>query len=127
MASNDSSGVTIKPERYDPKPNTSSQYPTAWRLVIVLLSLALGTLLMAIDTTIISVGIPRISTDFKALNDVGWYGSGYLITLTAFQPVSGNVYRMFHPKVVYMVFIVIFEGIQALHKSFLWIPSYRAF
>ncbi|MCJ1397654.1 hypothetical protein MMC11_000850 [Xylographa trunciseda] len=86
------------------------QYPTSWRLVMTLLALALGTLLMALDTTIISVAIPKISTEFKALNDVGWYGSGYLITLTAFQPVSGNAYRMFHPKVVYMAFIVVFEA-----------------
>ncbi|KAF7916838.1 uncharacterized protein EAE98_010560 [Botrytis deweyae] len=36
-----------------------------------------------------SVTIPKISTEFKALDDVGWYGSGYLITLTAFQPLQG--------------------------------------
>lgn len=77
---------------------------------MILLSLALGTLLMAIDTTIISVAIPKISTEFKALKDVGWYGSAYLITLTAFQPVTGNAYKMFNPRIVYIVFIIIFEG-----------------
>ena len=94
----------------DIEADTGNQYPTAWRLGFILLSLALSTLLMAIDTTIISVAIPKISTDFKALNDVGWYGSAYLITLTAFQPVTGNAYRMLNPKSVYVVFIVIFEG-----------------
>ena len=88
----------------------STGYPTGWRLVVILMSLALGTLLMALDTTIISVAIPKISTEFQALQDVGWYGSGYLITLTAFQPVTGNAYRLFDPKLVYLGSIVIFEG-----------------
>lgn len=88
----------------------SNQYPMGWKLTIVLLSLSLGTLLMAVDTTIISVAIPMIATEFDALKDVGWYGSGYLITLTAFQPVTGNAYRMFHPKLVYLTSILIFEG-----------------
>ena len=103
--------VVVAEENHGGSLGGVAQYPTSWRLVVILLALALGTLLMALDTTIISVAIPKISTEFKALNDVGWYGSGYLITLTAFQPVSGNAYRMFHPKAVYMVFIVVFEGI----------------
>ena len=85
-------------------------YPTAWRLVMILLSLTLGTLLIAIDTTVISAAAPKISTEFKALNDVGWYGSAYLITLTAFQPISGTFYKLFHPTAVYVVSIVLFEG-----------------
>ena len=45
---------------------------------LLLTSLWLGTLLVAIDTTIISVAIPRISSDFKALDQIAWYGSTYL-------------------------------------------------
>ena len=87
-----------------------TSYPTGLKLAIILLSLSLGTLLVALDTTIISVAIPKISTEFKALDQVGWYGSAYLITLTAFQPITGNMYKSFNPKWVYSVFIVIFEG-----------------
>ena len=61
-------------------------YLTFWRLGLVTASLYLGTLLVAIDTTIISVAIPRISSSFLALDDVGWYGSGYLLNVTACQP-----------------------------------------
>ena len=87
-----------------------SEYPRAFRLSLILLSLFLGTFLVAIDTTIISVAIPKISTQFHALNDVGWYGSTYLITITAFQPAGGTIYKLYNPKCVYVTAIVVFEG-----------------
>lgn len=93
----------------------SHEYPTYWHLAIILLSLALGTLLVAIDTTIISVAIPKISTDFNALDQIGWYGSAYLLTLTALQPMFSNVYKFFHAKAVYLMCILIFEGMQDKH------------
>lgn len=86
------------------------EYPTKWRLLLILCCLILGTFLVAIDTTIISVAIPSISTDFHALVDVGWYGSVYLMTLTAFQPTMGKIYALFPPKIVYLISIAIFEG-----------------
>jgi hypothetical protein len=89
---------------------TTYDYPKGIALVSTLLSLALGTFLMALDTTIITVAIPEISTHFNALDQVGWIGSAYLITLTAFQPIAGNLYKSFDPKIVYLGFMLIFEG-----------------
>ena len=86
------------------------QHPAGLRLATILLSLFLGTFLVAIDTTIVSVAIPKISTQFNALDDVGWYGSAYLITITAFQPAGGTIYKLFHAKIVYLSAIVVFEG-----------------
>ena len=88
----------------------SDQYPPRGKLALIILCLSLGSLLVAIDTTIISVAIPKISTDFNALNDIGWYGSAYLATLTAFQPTMGTVYKVFSPNVAYLGSILIFEG-----------------
>jgi MFS family permease len=88
------------------------EYPTTARLTVVLLSLFLGTFLVAIDTTIVSVAIPEISTQFHALNDVGWYGSAYLIALTAFQPAGGIIYKLFDAKYVYLTAIIVFEGMS---------------
>ena len=65
------------------------------KLGLVIASLYLGTLLVAIDTTIITVAVPKISTVFKALDDIGWYGSGYLLTVTACQPSFGKVFKFF--------------------------------
>lgn len=86
------------------------EYPIGSKLTFILLSLFLGTFLVDIDTTIVSVAIPKISTQFRALDDVGWYGSAYLITLTALQPAGGTIYKLFNPRVVYLSAIVVFEG-----------------
>lgn len=86
------------------------QYPTGWRFALVITSLVCGILLVAIDNTIIAVAVPKISTDFKALDDVGWYGSAYLLTETALQPTLGNFFKYFDVKLLYLISMVIFEG-----------------
>lgn len=90
--------------------SSSSYHIPSWRSGLILLSLWLGTLLVAIDTTIIGTAIPKISSDFKALTQVGWYGSAYMLTLTAFQPIYGNVYKFFNVKVVFLASIILFEA-----------------
>ena len=82
----------------------------SWRLGIILFSLSLGMLLLALDITVIATAIPRISTDFEALNDLGWFGSTYLLSMTASQPIFGNVYKLFNVKIAYLASVVIFEG-----------------
>ena len=94
-------------------PSSTANHLTSWRTGLILLSLWLGTLLVAIDTTIIGTAIPKISSDFKALTQVGWYGSAYMLTLTAFQPIYGTVYKFFNVKLVFLAAIAIFEGRQA--------------
>jgi MFS family permease len=86
-----------------------------WRQVMIIFSLCVGTLLVAIDTTIIAVAVPRIASDFGVLGDVGWYGSAYLLTVTAFQPAFGSIYRDFDPKRTYLTSIVLFEGTVVAH------------
>jgi hypothetical protein len=39
----------------------------------VLLSLVLVIFLMMLDTSIVATAIPRITTQFHSLDDVGWY------------------------------------------------------
>ena len=68
-------------------------YLSGWRLGVVKTCLFFGSFLIALDTTIINVAIPQITTDFRALDDAAWYGTAYLITLTAFQAVYGSMYQ----------------------------------
>ncbi|KAL9608974.1 MAG: hypothetical protein Q9167_006225 [Letrouitia subvulpina] len=93
-AMDDEQGIS-SPETSEP-PALAASYPAGWKLYIILVALLLGTLLVAIDNTIIAVVIPKVTTTFKALNSVGWYGSTYLMTVTAFQPTFGNLYKLFH-------------------------------
>ena len=96
-------------------PGTTERYPSGWRLYIIIVALLLGTLLVAIDNTIIGVVIPRITTIFNDLEDVGWYGSAYLLTVTALQPIFGNLFKFFRVKIVYLVSVAIFEGNPTTH------------
>ncbi|KAL8825030.1 MAG: hypothetical protein Q9191_004663 [Dirinaria sp. TL-2023a] len=99
------------PERTAEERQDESQYPTGLNRILIMVSLMLGTTIMSLDTTIVSIAIPKISTQFHALDDVGWYGAAYLMTLTAITPVAANFYKYFDPKAVYLISIVIFEGL----------------
>lgn len=61
-------------------------YPTGAKLGIIVASLCLSVFLMALDNTIIATAIPRITDHFKALDDVGWYGSGKYNTAQSAKP-----------------------------------------
>lgn len=86
------------------------KYLSLWRLAIVTFSLALATFLLAVDVYIVSIAVPEISAVFHSLDDVAWYGSAYLLTLTAFQPIMGYFYRYFDVRATYLISIAVFEG-----------------
>jgi hypothetical protein len=98
-------------ESATPNGNTDdSKYPSGTKLALLTLGLAMATFVVALDNTIIATAIPRITTEFNALNDVGWYGSSYLLTTTSLQPSFGKVYAYFDVKWVYLSALIIFEG-----------------
>lgn len=84
-------------------------YPMGLKLILIVISLMLGVFCMALDNTIIAVAIPRITDDFHNLNDVGWYGSAYLLTGSAFQLLFGKFYALFNIKWVFLTALFIFE------------------
>lgn len=53
--------------------------------------------------------IPRITSDFHSLPDVGWYGSAYLLANCSLQPLAGKIYTHFNSKKVFLFFFAIFE------------------
>ncbi|KAI4089188.1 MAG: hypothetical protein LQ344_005568 [Seirophora lacunosa] len=85
------------------------EYPSGAKLAIITIALCLSVLLMALDNTIIATAIPRITDQFNSLNDIGWYGSAYLLTTCAFQLLFGKFYTFFSIKWVYLIAIGIFE------------------
>lgn len=91
------------------KPTEEQSYPQGVKLVIIVASLCLSVFLMAIDNTIITTAIPRITDHFHSINDVGWYGSAYLLTTCAFQLMFGKFYTYFSIKWVYLSAIFVFE------------------
>jgi hypothetical protein len=88
----------------------------------------LCNMLTGLDNTIIATAIPKITSVFDSLGDVGWYGkeiiimslgcygnsnispgSSYLLTTTALQPSFGRIYTYFNVKYVYLFALVLFE------------------
>ena len=45
--------------------------------------------------TIVATAIPRITNEFHRLQDVGWYGSAFFLTLASFQQFWGKAYKYF--------------------------------
>jgi hypothetical protein len=88
----------------------TSSHLQSWRLFIVTTSLCLGAILFGLDMNIIGVAVPHITTQFHSLDDIAWYSAAYLLTITAFQPFFGNVYKYFPAKVVFAGSVVLFES-----------------
>ncbi len=52
-----------------------SKYPKSTQFALISVALCLSVFCMALDNTIIATAIPKITDEFHAINDVGWYGS----------------------------------------------------
>ncbi|KAG6356246.1 hypothetical protein INS49_015633 [Diaporthe citri] len=100
--------MALEPATKLPEPDTTSHL-AGWRLYIVIACLFFGSFLIALDTNIINVALPKISSDFEALQDVAWYGTAYLLTITAFQPIYGSLYTYFRTDIIYRTSIFVFE------------------
>lgn len=61
------------------------------------------------DRSIVATAIPKITSDFHSLPDVGWYGSAYLMTTCCLQLFFGKLYAEFQVKWVFLWALVIFE------------------
>ncbi|KAK0635819.1 major facilitator superfamily domain-containing protein [Bombardia bombarda] len=92
----------------------NQEYPTGLRLALLLISVMLTLFLVSLDRLIISTAIPQITNDFHSVTDIGWYGSAYLLTNSAFQLLFGRLYTIFSVKVVFLTAIFLFEAGSAL-------------
>ena len=85
------------------------EYITGFKLASVIISVTLVAFLMLLDTSIIATAIPRITTEFHSLPDVGWYGAAYLLASCSLQPLTGRIYTLFDIKWTFLSFFGIFE------------------
>lgn len=89
--------------------DNETRYLTGWRLALVTVSLALSMFLTGVDSCIIGVATPGITTSFRAIDDLAWYGSGYMLPHTVLQPILGSFFKTFNVRYVYIVSIAVFE------------------
>lgn len=62
-----------------------------------------------LNQTILATAIPRIVQEFNSLDDIGWYGSSFFLTISAFSQFWGKAYTYFSLKWVLMTAIIMFE------------------
>ncbi|CAI7601261.1 unnamed protein product [Penicillium glandicola] len=82
---------------------------SVWTVVSLTTALCLGIFCMSLDVTIITTAIPHITDRFDSLDDVGWYGSSYLLTNCATTLAFGKFYTFYSTKWVYLSALFLFE------------------
>ena len=87
----------------------TADYPRGLKLAFIVVALVLSIFLVSLDMTIVATAIPRITDEFHSLNDVGWYGSAFFLTVASFQSTWGKAYKYFPLKPTFLISIGIFE------------------
>lgn len=57
--------------------NATPEWAHGFQLFNIMAAVTFVSFLMLLDGTIIVAAVPRITDDFKSLNDIGWYGAAY--------------------------------------------------
>ncbi|PYI03007.1 MFS general substrate transporter [Aspergillus sclerotiicarbonarius CBS 121057] len=89
--------------------NEEPEYPTSWRLALIVIGLCLSIFCIALDNTVLATAIPKITDQFKSLEDVGWYGSSYLLTSCCLILAFGKLYTFYSTKWIYLIGLTLFE------------------
>ncbi|AEO61264.1 hypothetical protein MYCTH_2311259 [Thermothelomyces thermophilus ATCC 42464] len=87
----------------------TTEYPTGFRLVSIILALIMGIFLASLDMTIVATAIPKITDEFHGLDKVSWYSAAFLMTDGGFQSCWGKAYRYFPLKSTFLAAIAVFE------------------
>lgn len=61
------------------------------------------------DQTIIATAIPTITSQFRSIEDVGWYASAYLLMTCSFQLFFGKLYTLLSLKWTFVGAVLVFE------------------
>ncbi|KAF4952325.1 hypothetical protein FSARC_12668 [Fusarium sarcochroum] len=89
--------------------NEEPEWLTGWKLTSMMTSLTLAAFLMLLDMSIISTAVPRITSDFHSLTDIGWYASAYNLASAALQPLTGKIYMYFNTRWIFLGLFFIFQ------------------
>jgi DHA2 family multidrug resistance protein len=93
----DSAGVTT---RQEPKPVNK------W---LVTISITFGTLMGAIDASIVNVAVPHLTGSLGVtIEQITWVTTGFVIATVMVMPLTGFLARLFGQKRVYMACLALF-------------------
>ncbi|KAG8897414.1 hypothetical protein FRC01_011350, partial [Tulasnella sp. 417] len=80
-----------------------------WKLILIFIGMLLSIFLVALDQTIVATAIPRIASEFNALEQVTWIASAYFLTQAGLMLTYGQILRVAPTKWVYLTAVAIFE------------------
>ncbi|KAJ5492007.1 Major facilitator superfamily domain general substrate transporter [Penicillium expansum] len=83
-------------------------YATGVRLVLLMFTIFVSTILVSLEIGITATAIPGITNDFHKLNDVGWYGCATFILAASTSPLWGKLFKYLNVKCVYLSAVGIF-------------------
>ena len=98
-------------EYADAEKNFKPKSPKFWMIII---GMYVSIFLVALDRMIIATAIPSITDEFHSIEDIGWYGSAYMLTAAIFNPLFGRLYQLYSTKWVFLLSIIVFEVGSAL-------------
>src|SRR5579863_9162313 len=78
------------------------------QILVIMSGLMLGMFLAALDQTIVTTALTRISEDFHHLNLYSWVVTSYLLTSTVTTPLYGKISDQFGRKKIFQFAIVLF-------------------
>ncbi|KAF0493321.1 MFS general substrate transporter [Gigaspora margarita] len=85
------------------------QHISKIQFLLVFVGLSMAIFLTALDLTIISTALPTIALEFKALNELAWVETSYLLVEAVVQPIYGELSNIFGRKPVLLTAIFLFE------------------
>jgi EmrB/QacA subfamily drug resistance transporter len=108
----------------DTHPTETTRPPLA-----ILLALALGVLLAALDQTIVATALPTVAGELGGLTDLAWVVTAYLVAETVSTPLYGKLGDVIGRKRVLLAAIVLFlagSALSGLAGSMLELILFRA-
>jgi EmrB/QacA subfamily drug resistance transporter len=99
------------------------------RILVIIGALLLGTLLAALDQTIVATALPTIAGDLHGLSHLSWVVTAYLLASTVSTPLWGKLGDLYGRKVFFQASIVIFligSALAGLSHSIVELIAFRA-
>lgn len=84
------------------------------KTVLIIVGILLNTFLSAMDSTIVSIAMPKIVGDLQGMAMYMWPFAAYLLSSTVISPIAGKLSDLFGRKPVYLAGIVTFMAASVL-------------
>ncbi len=78
--------------------------------MLVIIGLIIGLIFSELDEQVVATAMPTIIRDLGGLSMYGWVSGVYMLTMTAFMPITGKLADLYGRRVVYLCCMGLFIG-----------------